>query len=44
MKVGDTQEKEGHVEGEEEEEEGHGGLQGAEQQDGGEDEPALKKD
>lgn len=40
-KVADTEQEEGQVQGEEEREEGHGGAEGADQQDGGEDEPAL---
>lgn len=40
-KVADTEQEEGQVQGEEEGEEGHGGAEGADQQDSGEDEPAL---
>ncbi len=39
--VAQTQEEEGEVQGEEQEEEGHGGLQRADEKDEGEDEPAL---
>ena len=41
LQVGDTEQEEGEVQGEEQHEEGDGGLESAEQQDGGEDEPAL---
>lgn len=40
LQVPDGEEEEGEVEGEEEQEEGDGGAEGADQQDGGEDEPA----
>lgn len=40
-KVADTEQEEGHVQAEEEGEECHGGAEGADQQDEGEDEPAL---
>jgi len=40
--VGDTQEQEGQVQEEEQEEERNCGLQGADDQDKGEDEPALE--
>lgn len=42
LDVADTQQEEGEIEPEEQQEESHGGSQGAEQQDGGEDEPALR--
>lgn len=41
LEVGDTQQQEGQVQEEEEQEEGHGRAQGAEDHEGGEDEPAL---
>ena len=41
LQVADTEQEEGQVQGEEQEEEGDGRLEGAEQHDGGEDEPAL---
>lgn len=41
--VGEAEAQEGEVEGEEEEEEGHGRSQGTNQQERGEDEPALKQ-
>jgi hypothetical protein len=41
LQVGDTEEQEGQVQEEEEQEESDGRLEGAEQHDGGEDEPAL---
>ena len=42
LKIGDAQHEECHVEREEQEEEGDGGFQGAEDKDEGEDEPPLK--
>jgi hypothetical protein len=42
LDVADTEEEEGEIEEEEQQEESHSGSQGAEQQDGGEDEPALQ--
>lgn len=41
LQVGNTEQEESQVQGEEQHEEGDGGLQSAEQHDGGEDEPAL---
>jgi hypothetical protein len=41
LQVGDTEEEEGQVQEEEEQEEGDGRFEGAEEHDGGEDEPAL---
>ena len=41
LQVGNTKQEEGQVQGEEEHEEGDGGLEGAEQHDGGENKPAL---
>jgi len=41
IEVADTEEKEGEVQREEQQEKGDGGLEGAEEEDGGEDEPAL---
>ena len=41
LDVADTEQEESEIEEEEQEEESHGRSQGAEQQDGGEDEPAL---
>lgn len=41
LQVCDTEQEEGQIQGEEQQEEGDGGLEGAEQHDGGEDEPAL---
>lgn len=41
LQVGNTEQEEGQVQGEEQQEEGDGGLEGAEQHDGSEDEPAL---
>ena len=43
LKVGNAQHKESHIEGEEQEEEGDGRFQGAEEQDESEDEPTLEK-
>lgn len=40
-KVTNTEQEEGHVQSEEEGEESHGGAEGTDQQDEGEDEPAL---
>lgn len=40
LDVTDTEQEEGQVQEEEKQEEGHGGTEGAEEQDGGEDEPA----
>lgn len=40
--VGDTQEQEGQIQEEEQQEEGDGRLEGAQDQDEGEDEPALE--
>lgn len=42
-KVRDSQHQEGHIESEEEEEEGHGRFQRAEQEDEGEDKPTLEE-
>lgn len=41
LQVGNTEQEEGQVQEEEEREEGDSGLQGAEEQDSGEDEPTL---
>lgn len=41
LDVTDTEQEEAQVEEEEQQEEGDGGAEGAEEQDGGEDEPAL---
>lgn len=43
VEVGDAEEEEGQVQGEEQQEEGDGGFQRAEQEDRGEDEPALRR-
>lgn len=43
LDVSDTEQKEGYVEGEKDGEEGHGGLEGTEEQDGRKDEPALER-
>lgn len=43
LQIGDTEEEEGQVQEEEEREEGDGRLEGAEDQEKGEDEPALEK-
>lgn len=40
--MSDSKEEEGEIEGEEEQEEGDGGAESADQEDGGEDEPAGK--
>jgi hypothetical protein len=42
LQEGDAEHEEGEVEGEEEEEEGDCGFEGAEEEDGGEDEPTLR--
>jgi len=44
LEVADEQEQEGEIEGEEEQEEGDSGTQRADQQDGGEDEPAREEE
>ena len=41
VEIADAEEEEGEVEGEEEDEEGDGTAEGGEEEDGGEDEPAL---
>lgn len=43
LDVADTEQEEGEIEEEEQQEESHSGSQGAEQQDGGEDEPAHQE-
>ena len=43
LKVADTEEEKCHIKGEEEGEECNRGAQGCNQEDGGEDKPALKK-
>lgn len=44
LEEANAEKEEGHVEGEEEEEESDGGLQGADKEDRGKDEPALTRE